>query len=206
MTPDRFFDWFLLATLACLIGLGIGRGLLLYRSGVRVLVIDRHRPPIQVILDLILVLCFFLWAYEIIVYAYPLTTHFLPAWMGRLLIQGLVVKAVGGTLVLAGLSIYTLALRALADSWRLGIDRQSTGTLVTRGIFAWTRNPIFLSLDLMAIGSFLVLGRLVFLVLSLTLVGLLHEQIRREESFLSQVHDLVYQQYCARVGRYIKWW
>jgi protein-S-isoprenylcysteine O-methyltransferase Ste14 len=206
MTPDRFFGWFLLAALACLIGLGVGRGLMLYRRGVRVLVIDRHRSTVQMILDLILVLCFFLWAYEILAYAYPLLTHFLPAWMDHLLIQGLVVKVVGGILVLAGLSIYTLALKALADSWRLGIDRQFSGVLVTRGIFNWTRNPIFLSLDLLAIGSFLVLGRLVFLVLGLTLVGLLHEQIRREEIFLSQVYDPVYQGYCAQVGRYIKWW
>jgi len=126
--------------------------------------------------------------------------------MARLVVQDRVVKALGGIMVLAGLSIYALALSALADSWRLGIDRQSTGDLVTRGIFAWTRNPIYLGLDLIAIGSFLVLGRLVFLVLGFTLVGLLHEQIRREEIFLSQVHGRAYQQYCTRVGRYIKWW
>lgn len=206
MTPYRFFDWFLLAALACLFGLGIGRGLLLYSRGVRVLVIDRNRSTVEMIFDLILVLCFFLWVYETIAYAYPLPNHFLPSWKDRLLLQGLVVKAIGGILVLAGLSIYTLALRALADSWRLGIDHRSTGTLVTQGIFAWTRNPIFLSLDMMAIGSFLVLGRLVFLVMGLLLVGLLHEQIRREEIFLSQVYGPVYQGYCTQVGRYIKWW
>jgi len=53
------------------------------------------------------------------------------------------------------------------------------------------------------IGTFLMEGRLVFLVAALVLLALGHPLIRREERFLAQVHGAAYAGYCARVGRYL---
>jgi protein-S-isoprenylcysteine O-methyltransferase Ste14 len=98
-----------------------------------------------------------------------------------------------------------LALPAFGDSWRLGIDRETSGPLVTHGVFAWTRNPIYVGLDSFALGTFLVQGRLIFLALALVSVGMLQDQIRREERFLARAYGGAYREYCARVGRYVKW-
>ena len=127
------------------------------------------------------------------------------AWLGVPFFNVLVVKFGGALIVVLGLVIYTIALKAFGDSWRLGIDRDSPGPLVTQGVFAWTRNPIYVGLDLFAIGIFLLQGRLIFLALALVSVGMLHDQIRREERFLARTYGNAYSDYCARVRRYIKW-
>jgi protein-S-isoprenylcysteine O-methyltransferase Ste14 len=178
----------------------------LYARGVRVMAIDRERSPAQMLADLLLFACLILWGYELVAYAWPLQTHLVPPPLGTVLVEAMGFKVVGVIATLLGLWIYTLALQAFGASWRLGIDRAAPGALVTHGIFAWTRNPIYVALDLLATGTFLVMGRLVFLVLGLILVAMLDGQIRREERFLTQAYGDAYRDYRARVGRYARWW
>jgi protein-S-isoprenylcysteine O-methyltransferase Ste14 len=121
------------------------------------------------------------------------------------LVDALGFKVLGVLATLLGLLIYILALQAFGASWRLGIDRAAPGALVTHGIFAWTRNPIYVALDLLAVGTFLVMGRLIFLALGLIMAAMLHGQIRREEHFLTHAYGDLYREYCARVGRYARW-
>ncbi len=78
-------------------------------------------------------------------------------------------------------------------------------SLGSGGIFAWTRNPIYVALDLIFFGAFLVQGRAIFLALALALAGLLHYQIRREEKYLARLYGDAYRAYCERVGRYVRW-
>jgi protein-S-isoprenylcysteine O-methyltransferase Ste14 len=199
----RLFDGFQLAALACLVCLGLGRALVLYARGVHVVVVDRTRSPAQALRDLLAMACFLLWGYELVAHAWPLRVHLVPRVLGLVLVDSAWVKGVGAALVLAGLAIYALALRAFGRSWRLGIDREQHGPLVTAGVFAWTRNPVYVGLDLVVVGSFLMQGRLSFLALAGIIVALLHDQIRREERFLVQAHGDAYREYCARVGRYL---
>ncbi len=81
--------------------------------------------------------------------------------------------------------------------------RRTPGPLVTGGVFAWTRNPIYVSFELFVLGTFLVLGRLSFLAIAAVMGVLLDDQIRREERFLAEAHGAPYREYCARVGRYV---
>jgi protein-S-isoprenylcysteine O-methyltransferase Ste14 len=119
------------------------------------------------------------------------------------LVEGLAVKIVGAAMVLAGLLIYAAAVRRLADSWRLGIDRTAPGALVTSGTYSWSRNPIYLALDLQVVGAFFVLGTLIALLAALAAVALLHDQVRREERFLAGRYGDAYRRYRRRVGRYV---
>jgi protein-S-isoprenylcysteine O-methyltransferase Ste14 len=203
MTAVRFFECFQLAALTSLVCLGVGRAIGLYARGIQVVVVDRERTAAQGLSDLVAIVAMLVWGYEIVASACPLSFHVVPQPLGTVLVDALAVKVIGAVTVLAGLLIHGLALRALADSWRLGIDRNAPGVLVTRGIYAWTRNPIYVALDLQVIGAFLVLGRLVFLVTALLIVVTLHEQIRREERFLFQRYGDAYRVYCARAGRYV---
>jgi protein-S-isoprenylcysteine O-methyltransferase Ste14 len=205
MTLDRFFDWFQLVALAGMGGLAVGRALVLYARGIHVVVVDWQRTPAQMFSDSILVMSGFFWLYEIVAYSWPLPARLVPACLGTVLFDAAAAKATGALMLVAGVALYGLALRAFGDSWRLGIDRERCGPLATGGIFAWTRNPVYVGLELFAIGTFLIQGRLIFLVLAGIGAGLIHEQILREERFLARTYGDAYRDYCARVGRYVAW-
>lgn len=115
------------------------------------------------------------------------------------------IKTVGAVVDSIAVLLYAIALRHLGESWRLGIDRTTPGPLVTDGIYRWTRHPIYVAFDLLFVGTFLVLGRLIFLVLVLLWIPLLHSFMLREERFLTQLYDGAYRDYCRRVGRYFLW-
>jgi len=205
MSAARFFDWFQLAALACLACLALPRAFRLYARGIHVLMIDRERTPGQIAVDLLGLVCLLWWWYELVAYAWPLPVHLFPRWLGIVLFDVSAVKIVGSLLMIVALLFYGLAVRALGDSWRLGIDRNTPGPLITNGIFAWSRNPIYISLDLMIVGTFLIQGRLIFLVISVLFVAMLHLQILKEESFLGQKYGDDYLNYCGCVGRYVTW-
>ncbi len=202
MTTARIFDWFALGAVACLGCLGLARALALYARGVRVLVVDRQRSPAEMARDLLLVICLLLWVYETVACAWPLPFHAVP-WLDVVLVDAVAAKAAGAAVLAAAIAVYGLAVWALGNSWRMGIDRQTPGALVTGGIFAWTRNPIYLSLELFVLGTFLVFGRLSFLAIAAVMAVLLDDQIRREERFLAAAYGERYREYCARVGRYV---
>ncbi len=103
----------------------------------------------------------------------------------------------------AGLVVFVAALAAMGDSWRVGIDRGTPGKLVTRGIFARTRNPIFLFMDLYVAGTFVLHGTLLFFVIALVGIVGIHFQIRREERFLEGRYGEEYGSYRARTPRYL---
>jgi protein-S-isoprenylcysteine O-methyltransferase Ste14 len=203
VTIDRFFDWFQLAAVACMLCLGLVRFVMLYARGVRVFVVDWRRTVTQMLCDSLLATSLPLLLYHMVAYSWPLPDSFVVPSLGTELIDGTGARAVGAILITAALVIYGLALRAFGNSWRMGIDRESPGSLVTTGIFAWTRNPIYVALDLLAVGTLLLQGRLIFLVLAAIIVLMLHELICREERFLSEQYGDAYRDYCARVGRYV---
>ena len=205
MATARCFDWFQLGALTCLVGLGVARATLLYARGVHVIAIDRQRSLSEQLVDALTIVLLLSWAYEAVAYSWPLQSHILPAGLAPVVVDSAVVKVLGVVVVCAGLLTFALALWAFADSWRIGIDRNTAGALVTDGIFAWTRNPIYIALDLIAFGTFLVQGRALFLALALMLAGLLDYQIRREEQYLAAAYGDAYRAYCERVGRYIRW-
>ncbi len=205
MSADRVFDVLALAALAGLVLLGIGRGVMLSRRGVRLLGIDRERTVPQGLADLGFLLGFGLWVYEVIACALPLEAHLVPGWSRVSVLGSAGAKALGVVVLATGLAAYGLALRAFGGSWRLGIDRERPGALVTGGIFARSRNPIYLALTLLAVGSFLVLDRLVLGILAALFALYFRQLIRREEAFLREHYGEAYRDYARRVGRWWTW-
>ena len=59
-----------------------------------------------------------------------------------------IARNAGAWFVVAGVLILILALLSFGNSWRIGIDTRTPGQLVTTGIFAFSRNPIFVFMDL----------------------------------------------------------
>jgi protein-S-isoprenylcysteine O-methyltransferase Ste14 len=203
VSADRLSEWLVLGALGCLGILGIGRGILLAERGVRVLGIDRQRSLPEALADLGFALCFLLWVYETLAFSLPLGFHLVPAAARVVVIEGAAAKLVGALTMAAGLVSYGLALHALGASWRMYIDRDPSGELVTRGIFARSRNPIYLGLTLLAAGVFLALGRLVLLLVAGVFWSYFVHLVRREEQFLRERYGDAYRDYERRVGR---WW
>jgi protein-S-isoprenylcysteine O-methyltransferase Ste14 len=112
---------------------------------------------------------------------------------------------VAGAVLAGGGIVATLVAQfAMGDSWRVGVDPGERTELVTDGPFSLVRNPIFAAMIPFFAGiallapNALTIGGVVLLVLSLEL------QIRFvEEPHLSRVHGQRYDDYAARVGRFL---
>jgi protein-S-isoprenylcysteine O-methyltransferase Ste14 len=104
----------------------------------------------------------------------------------------------GGSL-LAGLAIFEL-LRA-----RTGVPTFRPATaLVTRGIYARTRNPIYLGGLLFYPGLALLLGSPGMLLLWPAIAGILDRGVvRREEAYLRRLFGRAYEDYRGRVRRWL---
>jgi protein-S-isoprenylcysteine O-methyltransferase Ste14 len=143
-----------------------------------------------------------LWAVEVVLAAIPGEMSLLPAALGRVLADEPWLKQAGAALVVAGLGLDAAGLWALGGSWRLGVDERRPGELVTTGVYARTRNPIYLFFDLFFWGVFLINGTLGFLLFAVFAGANLHLQILDEERYLERVHGERYRQYRQAVGRY----
>lgn len=91
----------------------------------------------------------------------------------------------------------------MGQSWRIGIDKEIRTPLVTSGLFAWSRNPIFLAMRV-CLAALTLLQPNPFT--RVFLVGgdlVMQFQVRLEEAFLRQQHGNVYADYCERVRRWL---
>ncbi len=124
-------------------------------------------------------------------------------FVGKQLLDWRFAKLLGVALLACSLVIFSAALASFGNSWRVGIDEKTPGELVSRGVFAVSRNPIFLSLVLYASGAFLIAGKLILLLFAVLVTVGVHYQILQEEKFLLRRYGIAYQDYCARTGRYL---
>jgi protein-S-isoprenylcysteine O-methyltransferase Ste14 len=109
----------------------------------------------------------------------------------------------GVTLLLVSLLWTVIAQRQMGNSWRIGVDSEPQTALVQRGLFGVSRNPIFVGMMITVFGLFLVIPNaitLLTLVLGSVLIGV---QVRLEEAHLRSVQGKAYEEYCARVRRWI---
>lgn len=91
----------------------------------------------------------------------------------------------------------------MGTSWRIGIDEAHRTKLVTIGLFAYSRNPIFLGMQITLAGFFLLLPNAITLLTMIAGCLLVQIQTRLEEEFLQQQHGIIYKQYLQRVNRFI---
>lgn len=109
----------------------------------------------------------------------------------------------GWSLLLLSLGWLLVAQAQMGVSWRVGIDANQPTPLVQHGLFAWSRNPIFLSMRLALLGLLLVAPSAATLALLVAGELLMQVQVRLEEQHLSGLHGADYAAYCARVRRWL---
>lgn len=109
----------------------------------------------------------------------------------------------GWALLLLSLVWVIAAQAQMGSSWRIGIDDGTRPPLVTTGLFAISRNPIFLGMRASLLGLFLVLPNAYSLAILIAGEILIQVQVRLEEQHLSTVHDAEFRRYRANVRRWL---
>ena len=99
--------------------------------------------------------------------------------------------------------IFLASVLCMKDSWRAGIPDKDRTTLVTTGIYRYSRNPAFLGFDFMYVGLLLMYFNLSMLVVSAFAIIMLHLQILQEERYLTENYGESYKAYRKHVFRYL---
>lgn len=180
-------------TIVLLVGMVGVRAMLMRRAGIRAMnfgKIDKKDfliPPFALF-------------YFYLVFA---ATFHLPTVSRQEFCHSEIVSWVGVLFCLAGVFLLFLTLVSFGNSFRVGIDPDHPDKLVTTGVFAFSRNPIYVAFGFVLLGQFLSFSNWILLVYILAAVWLFHRQVTREEEFLMSHYDKQYSEYCDRVRRYL---
>lgn len=132
-------------------------------------------------------------AFDWLMPAYVLTLLLPLVWR---IIIGVVLMAVGLALVFPARGAFVSA-GTNVKPWK------PSTALVTDGIFAWLRNPMYVGATLFLAGLAILLASDWMLVLTIAFVPVIHfGVVKREERYLEAKFGDAYRQYKARVPRY----
>jgi protein-S-isoprenylcysteine O-methyltransferase Ste14 len=202
-----FFDYFQVASVAAFLLIIISRVVYMRLTRhINPIVIGGGKTGLVLVVELLAFAGLALWMVELLLYAFHSSVHIFPPPFDALLIESPIAKWIGVALVSIGILIFIMAFLSFGDSWRVGFDMKNPGALVTNGIFAISRNPIYLFLDLWFIGIFLINGRLIFFIYVVLVIADVHWQILQEEAFLTKLYGKPYKNYLTRTGRYVGFW
>ena len=180
-------------TIVLMLGMVVTRSLLLKRKGIEAMQFgkidktDFILPPFALFYFYLVFAAAFHW----------------PTVATQAFFQSDAIAWVGVAFCMAGLALLLWTLVSFGRSFRVGIDQDHPGQLVTAGSFAMSRNPIYVAFAGILLGQFLIFSNWLLLIYLGVAVGLFHRQVLREEEYLKQHYGQDYAQYCRRVRRYL---
>lgn len=113
------------------------------------------------------------------------------------------IQYVGIGLLVLSLVWTILAQIQMGNSWRIGIDEEKETALVQTGLFRFSRNPIFLGMQITLLGFFLTAPNVLILLILVLGFVLIQIQVRLEEEFLSKTHGANYIHFRKEVRRWL---
>ncbi len=114
------------------------------------------------------------------------------------------VSAFGLLIAALGVAITLIAQIQMGEAWRIGQSVDEQTSLVTSGLFAHVRNPIFSGLLVFGLGFVLLVPSVAILPALLVLAAAIVLQVRFvEEPCLIRRHGDAYLSYAQRVGRFL---
>jgi len=171
------------------------RAAMLRGRGVRALVFGRTHKSDFLLVPLVLSILYTLLANPLSLPMWSLLVR--PFWSGTAL------GWVGIALCAVSIVGFALTLASFGNSFRVGIDDVKPDKLITNGMFAFTRNPIYVCFFVFFIGLLLI-HRNMMISISVAIFALaIHRQILREEVFLASHYGAEYKMYRKKVRRYL---
>lgn len=114
-----------------------------------------------------------------------------------------IIQLLGLVVMLGGGVIASLAQVQMGRAWRIGIPEREPSQFVERGLFRFSRNPVFLGMAGMFLGAVLIAPNALTLTSFSLAIFAMSVQIRLEETHLSSKLGSAYDAYRARVRRWI---
>jgi protein-S-isoprenylcysteine O-methyltransferase Ste14 len=114
-----------------------------------------------------------------------------------------IISWAGVLFCLVGLLLLLWSVVSFRQSFRVGIDTDHPDKLITDGVFAFSRNPIYVAFAIILIGEFFILSNWIRLIYIAAAAWLFHRQVLREEEYLNEHYGRAYVEYCNRVRRYL---
>ncbi len=99
------------------------------------------------------------------------------------------------------LVLFYISKKTMSSSWATNIEK-SNSSLVSTGVFAFSRNPVYVAYHLLFI-SMLFVDFKVFILVYIIFSVVFHLLILQEEKFLKVEFGEEYIDYCSNVRRYI---
>jgi protein-S-isoprenylcysteine O-methyltransferase Ste14 len=90
----------------------------------------------------------------------------------------------------------------MGTSWRVGVAPNQRTALVTGGLYAYIRHPIYTLNGLLFVCVAIVVPTVPMITVAVLHTALLMLKARHEERFLAETHGGNYAEYCRRTGRF----
>lgn len=110
---------------------------------------------------------------------------------------------IGVIVCIMGILLFIYALISFGKSFRVGLDEDHPGELVTTGAFSISRNPIYTAFGLVLAGIFLIIPNWIVLIYVFAGIWLFNRQILLEEQSLKGIYGKKYMEYCKKVRRFL---
>lgn len=184
--------YFAALTMVLLIGLVVARVLLMRRKGIAAMQFGKIDKT-----DFLIPPVAFFYFYLIFANAF----HW-PTISTQVFFHSVVIPWIGVLFCLVGLLVFIWSLVSFGQSFRVGIDADHPDRLITTGVFAFSRNPIYTAFGIILLGQFLIFSNWILLLYLGAALWLFHRQVLREEDYLKRLYGQEYAAYCNRVRRY----
>ncbi len=117
---------------------------------------------------------------------------------------GLTSQLAGGALILAGLALLVIAGGLFKQAGTDLIPFRNVSALVTTGVYRYSRNPMYLGMALVLLGTAVTVGASTALAVPLVFCVIIEfRYIRPEEEMLLQLFPEEFPDYCRRVRRWL---
>ena len=110
---------------------------------------------------------------------------------------------IGAVLCLLAIVLFLWGLVSFGKSFRVGIDTNKPGNLVTSGAFSISRNPLYMAFFMILAGIFLIFPTWLFFAYFIAGLWVIDRQVCLEENSLRDIYGKEYNDYCNKVRRYI---
>jgi protein-S-isoprenylcysteine O-methyltransferase Ste14 len=113
------------------------------------------------------------------------------------------VQAAGLVLFFPGIFFAVLSMKKLGDDLIFGLPESGIDSLKTDGVYAASRNPLYLGFILIILSSWVCTPNPINISAGLAAILLHHRIVLREEGFLISKLGINYTDYMKKTGRYL---